>query len=141
MPMDQKTEQGDKCNSLASWDMVCRPKASGGLGVLNLKIQGDALLLKYLHKFYNHSDLPWVELIWSTYYENKIPHTMDACGSFWWRDVAKLMPTFRGITQAQILHGGIVLFWKDLWVIKFYQKCTQELFPSQITKIYLFGNS
>lgn len=50
----KKTEQGDKCNSLAAWDMVCRPKECGGLGVLNLKIQGDALLLKFLHKFYNH---------------------------------------------------------------------------------------
>ena len=111
----KKTEQGDKCNSLASWDMVCQPKVYGGLGVLNLKIQGEALLLKYLHKFYNHFDLPWVELIWTTYYKNKIPHAMDTCGSFWWRDVAKLMPTFRGIMQAQILHGGTVLFWKDLW--------------------------
>src|SRR4051812_10335976 len=41
----KKTKQGDKCNSLASWDMVCRPKDCGGLGVLSLRIQGDALLL------------------------------------------------------------------------------------------------
>lgn len=35
----KKTEQGEKCNSLAAWDMVCKPKKQGGLGVINLKIQ------------------------------------------------------------------------------------------------------
>lgn len=50
----KKTDQGDKCNSLASWDMVCKPKDCGGLGVIDLRIQGDALLLKFLHKFYNN---------------------------------------------------------------------------------------
>jgi hypothetical protein len=30
--------------------------------------------MKYLHKFYNKDDLPWVQLIWSKYYENgKLP--------------------------------------------------------------------
>jgi hypothetical protein len=31
--------------------MVCKPKKKGGLGILNLKLQNEALLLKYLHKF------------------------------------------------------------------------------------------
>ena len=79
----KKTEQGDKCNSMAAWDMVCKPKRCGGLGVLNLKIQNEALLLKFLHKFYNHCDLPWVELIWNSYYTSRIPHATDLCGSFW----------------------------------------------------------
>ena len=56
----KKTEQGDKCNSLAVWDMVCKPKNIGGLGVLNLHIQNEALLLKFLHKFYNKMDIPRV---------------------------------------------------------------------------------
>jgi hypothetical protein len=36
--------------------MVCLPKAEGGLGVLNLKTQNEALLLKNLHKFYKKMD-------------------------------------------------------------------------------------
>lgn len=59
-----------KCNSLAAWEMVCRPKEKGGLGVLDIKVQNTGLLLKQLHKFYNREDLPWVDLIWSTYYQN-----------------------------------------------------------------------
>ena len=112
----KKTDDGDKCNSLASWQMVCRPKECGGLGVLDLQTQSDALLMKYLHKFYNHWDLPWVDLIWSTYYNDKIPHASDPCGSFWWKDVLKLTPIYRGISQVIVRKGDTVLMWKDLWL-------------------------
>jgi hypothetical protein len=78
----KKTDDGDKCLSLAAWDMVCKPKDKGGLGVLNLKIQNQALLLKFLDKFYNKKDIQWVHLIWQTYYQNSIPHASNMCGSF-----------------------------------------------------------
>jgi hypothetical protein len=66
------TVQG-KC--LAKWDLVCRSKDQGGLGVLNLRLHNKALLIKNLHKFYNHHDIPWVNLIWQAYYRNSnTPH-------------------------------------------------------------------
>ena len=49
--------------SLAAWELVCRPKNQGGLGVLDLGKQNDALLIKHLFKFYNKLDVPWVSLI------------------------------------------------------------------------------
>ena len=85
--------------------MVCRPKSSGGLGILDLKVQNDGLLLKFLHKFYNIMDIPWLQLIWDTYYVDWIPHATDICGSFWWRDLVILMPIYRGITHVQIKQG------------------------------------
>jgi hypothetical protein len=48
---------------LAAWDLVCHPKDQGRLGVLNLSIQNDCLLMKHMHKFDNHVDIPWVRLI------------------------------------------------------------------------------
>lgn len=33
----KKSDQGTKSNSLAAWDLVCRPKKHGGLGIINLK--------------------------------------------------------------------------------------------------------
>lgn len=65
--------------------MVMKPKEKGGLSVLNLNVQNDALLLKHLHKFYNKMDIPWVKLVWSKYYEDKIPHATREVGSFWWK--------------------------------------------------------
>jgi hypothetical protein len=38
---------------------MMKPKDKGGLGVINLWLQNDALLLKQLSKFYNKEDIPW----------------------------------------------------------------------------------
>jgi hypothetical protein len=122
---NKKSEDGEKCNSLAAWDMVCTPNKSGGLGVLNLKIQNEGLLLKYLHKFYNRVDTPWVHLIWNSYYTNKIPHNIAPCGSPWCRDIYKLSPIFRGIACSQIGDGRSTLFWKDKWL----DNISSEEFP------------
>jgi hypothetical protein len=37
----------------AAWDLVCLTKSEGGLGVLQLEIHNEALLLKNFHKFFN----------------------------------------------------------------------------------------
>jgi hypothetical protein len=55
---------------LAAWKMVTKPRLKGGLGVINLKVQNEALLMKNLHKFFNKQELPWVQLIWTNYYNN-----------------------------------------------------------------------
>ena len=41
----------EKGNSLAACPLVCRPKLKGGLGILNLCLQNEALLMKFLNKF------------------------------------------------------------------------------------------
>jgi hypothetical protein len=66
----------------AAWKMVCLPKEEGGLGVIDLRVQNEALLLKNLHKFFNKENLPWVNLIWDNYYKNgKLPSATKK-GSF-----------------------------------------------------------
>ena len=72
--------------------------------------------MKFLHKFYNKKDVPWVHLLWDTYYTDKVPHTMDAVGSFWWRDMLKLTPKYRGVSCVQVVDGTTALVWKDLWL-------------------------
>jgi hypothetical protein len=47
--------------------MVCRPKKHGGLGIINLELQNEALLLKQVHKFYCNENIPWVKLVRSLY--------------------------------------------------------------------------
>jgi hypothetical protein len=60
--------------NLAAWDLVRKPKDKGGLGVINLSVQNDALLLKQLDKFYHKDNIQWVTLIWQKYYSNFVPH-------------------------------------------------------------------
>jgi hypothetical protein len=88
----------------------------GGLGVINLKAQNKALPIKHLDKFYNKAGIPWVNLIWNTYYSNgEVPHATKDKGSFWWRDVLKLVHWFRGINKCTVGDGTTVLFWEDIW--------------------------
>jgi hypothetical protein len=100
---------------MAAWKMVTMPKLKGGLGVLNLRRQNEALLTKYLHKFYNKEDLPWVQLIWFNYYNNrKLPGSVKR-GSFWWRSIIKLVDQYKGIAQTEAGNGSTILFWTHMW--------------------------
>jgi hypothetical protein len=95
--------------------MVQKPKKKGGLGVINLRLQNDALLLKQLHKFYSKKDIPWVSLIWSGYYTSRVPHASIEVGSFWWKDLLSLNVLYRGIAKCTIGDGSTIAFWGDLW--------------------------
>jgi hypothetical protein len=110
-----KEEDSSFVHSLAAWSMVCRPKKKGGLGIINLEIQNQALLLKQLHKFYCKADTPWVKLVWSLYDPNKAPHAQSKRGSFWWKDVFSLSEIYRSISTSKPADGCSTLFWKDFW--------------------------
>ena len=86
-----------KGGNLVAWPTVMMSKDKGGLGIINLRLQNDAMLMKHLSKFYNRADVPWVRLIWSKYYTNRVPHATREMGSFWWKDVLRLNVLFRGI--------------------------------------------
>jgi hypothetical protein len=75
-----------------AWETACKPKKEGGLGIIDLEKQNDALLMKYLDKFYNHANIPWVSLTWSKFYSNTTtpPQARSPVGSFWWKEVLKL---------------------------------------------------
>lgn len=88
----------------------------GGLGVINIEIQNQALLMKNLDMFSNRRDIPWVNLIWEKHYKNgKLPSHVKK-GSFWWRDVLKLLSDFKGLAVIQIRNGQTCFFWKDKWL-------------------------
>jgi hypothetical protein len=55
---------------LIAWKLVCKSKMKGGLGVIKLRLQNEALLMKNLDKSFSKADLPWVKLVWSQYYGN-----------------------------------------------------------------------
>jgi hypothetical protein len=99
----------------AAWTLVCTPKKQGGLGVINLATHNEAMLLKFLHKFYTKADIPWVKLVWDNYYSaGKLPG-QNKKGSFWWRDIVKLLHKFKEITTATVADGSTVVLWKDHW--------------------------
>jgi hypothetical protein len=100
-----------------------------GRGDHQLRSQNVALLLKHLVKFYNRRDIPWVNLIWDTYYPNEeLPHVLGDKGSFWWRDPLKLYDIYRGIAQCTIGNGSTIMFWLDIWNEQFLQQKHPRLY-------------
>jgi hypothetical protein len=57
------SDDNAKGRSLPAWPKVTKPKDKGGLGIIDLRSQNEALLLKNLDKFYNKKDTPWVNMI------------------------------------------------------------------------------
>ena len=99
----------------AAWKLVCNSKENGGLGVHDMQIQNESLLLKHLHKFFNKYDIPWVQLIWNSHYNNETIPVNNRNGSFWWRDVLKLLDSFKEMASVTIGDGSTSLFWSDVW--------------------------
>lgn len=88
------------------------------MGIINLKLQNQGLLIKHLHKFYNKADIPWVSLLWSSYYDGVVPQATILCGSFWWKHVFKLSDNYRALASATVNRGDSVLFWSDAWQVR-----------------------
>jgi len=102
---------------LAAWELMCRPKEEGGLGIINIQNQNSALLMKFLDKFYNHADAPWVNLTWAKLYHNSNipPHARSLCGSFWWKDIIKLFGKLKVLASCDPGSGASVSLWSDNW--------------------------
>lgn len=100
---------------MVACNRACCPKSSGGLDVINIRIQNQAMLLKFLDFFYNIADLSWVRLVGDTYYSTSIPHATVRCGSFWWKHICKLMPVFGGVSLCVVGNGIDIAMWHDKW--------------------------
>jgi hypothetical protein len=88
-----------------------------GLAIVDFQNKNEALLIKFLHKFYNKQmDIPWVKLVLETYYQEEVPHAAKSYGSYWWRDVAKPMDKYRNVAKLEV-HCGDSLFWSDEWEV------------------------
>lgn len=108
---------------------MCRPKQNGGMDIINLSIQNRALLSKHLFKFYSKANIPWVQLIWNTYYDGVVPHATILCGSYWWKDIMRINDTFRMHSLITVNTGDCVLFWHDSWNILNSSVPLRERYP------------
>jgi hypothetical protein len=92
-------------------------------------VQNKALLLKNLHKFYNKHDIPWVNLVWNSYYSNGNLPGRRFEGSFWWKAHLKLIDTYKAMARCNIGDGKSAMFWTDLWE----NECLHHKFPHLVT--------
>lgn len=85
-------------------------------------------MMKNQDKFFNHRDIPWVNLVWEKHYKNgKLPDMIKR-GSFWWRDVMKTLSQYKQMTAIHLKNEKSCLFWKDKWSDQTLQVAFSESF-------------
>ncbi|XP_044947663.1 uncharacterized protein LOC123397007 [Hordeum vulgare subsp. vulgare] len=52
---------------LARWDMICRPKDQGGLGIENLEVKNKCLLSKWLYRISTETEGMWIQILRNKY--------------------------------------------------------------------------
>ena len=52
---------------LAKWDIICRPKDQGGLGIENLEAKNICLLSKWLFKLSSETEATWAHILRNKY--------------------------------------------------------------------------
>jgi hypothetical protein len=55
---------------LSKWSILCQPKDQGGLGIMNIVIQNQCLLSKWLYKLINEKGM-WQDVLRNKYMKNK----------------------------------------------------------------------
>jgi hypothetical protein len=80
---------------LAKWNIICRPKDQGGLGIEVLDLKNKCLLSKLLFKLLNEDDV-WQELLRNKYlhFKSLAEVTMKPTYSPFWKGLMKVKEDF-----------------------------------------------
>ena len=102
---------------LAKWDILCRPKDQGGLGILNLQLQNKCLLAKLLVNLLNTNSL-WQYLLTNKYLRSKSLSQVKAkpYDSHFWRGLMKIKDEVLAKGSFEIKDRSKSRLWEDTWV-------------------------
>ncbi|GKV08884.1 hypothetical protein SLEP1_g20455 [Rubroshorea leprosula] len=110
-----------------SWEMVCRSKEKGGLGVMDLRRRNWALLGKWWFRLGEGGESLWKRVVWDKYYGGRREVDIRAVESVRmsriWRDVIsvrgssiKLQDMLGKGFRWMVGDGRQVGFWHEIWV-------------------------
>ena len=105
---------GARC--LVAWNQVCMPKEKGGLGVKDVAVQNQCLLLKLLHRLHHPANSAWAQ--WAREeVDLSILKGKNAVGPHW-EALRSLLPLYQSITFVDVGDGRATDFWNDCWTGK-----------------------
>ncbi|KAJ4790934.1 RNA-directed DNA polymerase (reverse transcriptase)-related family protein [Rhynchospora pubera] len=104
----------DKClggHCLVNWSKCCTPKRAGGLGILDLALQNQALLIRWLWKLNAEPDSTWTAIVQTLYGTTEVT-LLDQSGllSHGLRDVLKYLPFYSASTVSS--SDNLTLSWR-----------------------------
>lgn len=102
---------------LTKWNIICRPKDQGGLGVDVLDIKNKCLLGKWLFRLLNDQGV-WQEILTNKYLHSKTLSQVEAIptDSSFWKGLMQVKDEFFSRGSFQIGNGQNTRFWEDTWL-------------------------
>ncbi|TVU23656.1 hypothetical protein EJB05_26035, partial [Eragrostis curvula] len=129
----QEKTTGAQC--LIAWDRVCQSKENGGLGIKQLGMQNQCLLLKLIHRLFHPGDSSLAA--WAREQVSLTTLEGDVDGDHW-TALRSLLPVYQSITTVQIGNGRSTAFWEDNWL----DDCALNVsYPALFTHVYRPGAS
>ena len=103
-----------------SWEVLCKPKEEGGLGIRDIRKFNYALLAKWRWRLISEEKGRWKELLVSKYgVDLECRQAPIKVQSWWWRDLHKVCTEGEGWFNQQVVwkvgSGDKVRFWEDAW--------------------------
>ena len=102
---------------LTKWNLICRPKDQGGLGVEVLELKNKCLLSKWLFKLLNEEGV-WQELLQNKYLQSKTLAQVEAqpTDSPFWKGLMRVKDDFFSRGSFVVGNGETTRFWEDTWL-------------------------
>jgi hypothetical protein len=110
--------QGNKMKyHMVAWEDICKPKAQGGLGVMNTKLMNLALMTKWIWRMLTEDDskLLWLQLLKAKYPVDQFFSSTAVGGSPFWHSLHKLKAVFKQGARFFPGSNSDVRFWTDHW--------------------------
>jgi hypothetical protein len=115
----RESDQKKKKYRLTKWNILCRPKDQGGLGIDVLDIKNRCLLSKWLFKLLNEEGM-WQELLQNKYLITKSLSQVQArpTDSPFWKGINRGKDEFFKHGSFIVGDGQTTRFWEDAWLGK-----------------------
>jgi hypothetical protein len=112
-----QSDETKKKYKLTKWNIICRPKDQGGLGIEVLELKNKCLLSKWLFKLLTEEGM-WQELLRNKYLKNKTLSQVEAnpTDSPFWKGLMRVKDVFFKRGFFEIGNGSTVRFWEDVWL-------------------------
>jgi len=99
------------------WEVVCKPRQEGGLGLRCLKEANDVCCLKLIWKIVSHGNSLWGKWIEANLLKRRsfwsIKHSSS--GSWIWRKLLKYREVASSLFKVEVKNGQTTSFWHDQW--------------------------
>ena len=113
-----QSDEAKRKYRLARWDILCRPKDQGGLGIENLEIKNKCLMSKWLYRLETEPKGMWSQILRNKYLHSKTlaQATIRLTDSPFWKGLMRTKDLFFRRVKFLVGNGMSTRFWEDTWL-------------------------